>query len=166
MGNAGSSQQWGSGANDFSLGQMAASTKFSKDELRHMHTAFMAAAKASSESGSTVITREQFGEILSAAQWGHSENAGFLSALYDAFDKNGDGLVNFAEFTAGASVILKGTPDEKYQVRSPRRGRESAGRDCRARSRRDRGVTARPLRRSFASRCTTSTSPARSRRTR
>ena len=110
MGNAGSSG-FGSGANEFSLGQLAASTRFTKDELRDMHTSFMAAAKESSESGSTVITRAQFGEILSAAHW-ESENAGFLSVLYDAFDKNGDGVV----ISAGASVILKGTSEEKYQA--------------------------------------------------
>lgn len=126
MGNAGSSG-FGSGANEFSLGQLAASTRFTKEELRDMHTSFMAAAKESSESGSTVITRAQFGEILSAAHW-ESENAGFLSVLYDAFDKNADGVVNFAEFSAGASVILKGTSEEKYQARANRVHRSSIDR--------------------------------------
>ena len=53
-----------SGSNDFSLGQMAKSVHFSKEELKKMQSAFMAIAADSPNAGSTVITLEQFGRAL------------------------------------------------------------------------------------------------------
>ena len=34
----------------------------------------------------------------------------FLGLLFNAFDKNGDGVLNYVEFCAGLSIILKGAP--------------------------------------------------------
>ena len=34
----------------------------------------------------------------------------FLGLLFNAFDKNGDGVLNYVEFCAGLSIILEGAP--------------------------------------------------------
>ena len=96
-----------SGSNDFSLGQMAKSVHFSKEELKKMQSAFMAIAADSPDAGSTVITLEQFGRALNNVEV-PAEAGNFLGLLFNAFDKNGDGVVNFVEFCAGLSIILKG----------------------------------------------------------
>ena len=96
-----------SGSNDFALGQMAKSVHFGKDELRNMQAAFMKIAADSPEAGSTVITLEQFGRALNTVEV--PAGAGnFLGMLFNAFDKNGDGVLNYVEFCTGLSVIVAG----------------------------------------------------------
>jgi len=96
-----------SGANDFALGQMAKTVHFGKDELRNMQAAFMKIAADSPEAGSTVITLEQFGRALNSVEV--PAGAGnFLGLLFNAFDKNGDGVLNYVEFCAGLSIIVAG----------------------------------------------------------
>ena len=96
-----------SGSNDFALGQMAKSVHFGKDELRNMQAAFMKIAADSPEAGSTVITLEQFGRALNTVEV--PAGAGnFLGLLFNAFDKNGDGVLNYVEFCTGLSVIVAG----------------------------------------------------------
>ena len=96
-----------SGANDFALGQMAKTVHFGKDELRNMLAAFMKIAADSPEAGSTVITLEQFGRALNSVEV--PAGAGnFLGLLFNAFDKNGDGVLNYVEFCAGLSIIVAG----------------------------------------------------------
>ena len=104
-----------SGTQDFSLGSIARQTNFTKEELIKFRQAFMEIAAKSPEIGDTVISQEQFGEMLALVEVPAS-NASFMSLLFNAFDKNGDGFVNFVEFTAGLSMVLKGTPQEKYQL--------------------------------------------------
>ena len=42
-----------------------------------------------------------------------------LLALRSAFDVNGDGVINFVEYCAGLSVMLKGSQAEKFKVSPP-----------------------------------------------
>merc|ERR1719345_636023 len=96
-----------SGTNDFALGKMAKNVHFSKEELQKMQSAFMTIAADSPEAGSTAITLEQFGRALNNVEV--PAGAGnFLGLLFNAFDKNGDGVLNYVEFCAGLSIILKG----------------------------------------------------------
>ena len=104
-----------SGANDFALGNMAKGSNFDKDELKKFQTAFMKVAAESPGAGTTVIDQEQFGKALAECDV-KAVNGNFLSLLFNAFDKNGDGAVNFVEFTTGLSIVLKGTPAEKYEM--------------------------------------------------
>lgn len=102
-----------SGTNDFALDAMAKSVHFSKDELQKMQSAFMKIAADSPEAGSTVITLEQFGRALNNVEV--PAGAGnFLGLLFNAFDKNGDGVLNYVEFCAGLSIILKGAPHHEH----------------------------------------------------
>ena len=110
MGNAASS-----GSHEFALASIARQTTFSKEELLKFRQAFMEIAAKSPDIGDTVISQEQFGEVLNLVEVPAS-NGSFMSLLFNAFDKNGDGLVNFIEFTAGLSMVLKGSPQEKYQL--------------------------------------------------
>lgn len=110
MGNAGSS-----GSQEFALGAIARKTHFTKEELLKFRQAFMEVAVKSPDIGNAVISQEQFGEVMALVEVPAS-NSSFMSLLFNAFDKNGDGLVNFVEFTAGLSMVLKGSPAEKYQL--------------------------------------------------
>ena len=86
---------------------MAKSVHFGKDELRNMQAAFMKIAADSPEAGSTVITLEQFGRALNTVEV--PAGAGnFLGMLFNAFDKNGDGVLNYVEFCTGLSVVVAG----------------------------------------------------------
>ena len=119
------------GSNDFSLGQMAKSVHFSKDELKRFQSAFMAIAADSPDAGSTVITLEQFGRALNNVEV-PAASSNFLSLLFNAFDKNGDGKVNFVEFCAGLSIILKGGSRTHAAARM-RRSHTAHHRPCQAR---------------------------------
>ena len=123
------------GANDFALGTMAKGSHFTKDELQQFQKSFMEVAGESKDIGTTVISQAQFGKAIANCNV-PAANGSFLSLLFNAFDKNGDGAVNFVEFTAGLAIVLKGarrprtlaparrervgahpgTPQEKYQL--------------------------------------------------
>lgn len=104
-----------SGAVTFSLSAIAKETHFSRKELMTLLSAFMKAAGETPEAGKSVITREQFDKVLKTSGT-VANNHAFLKLLFDAFDKNGQGTVNFVEYCTGLSVVMRGDPEEKYQL--------------------------------------------------
>jgi len=58
------------------------------------------------------ISREQFKEVLK--QMGVLDS--FVQDLiFNAFDKNQDGMIDFQEFIIGTSTMIRGDPDEKLE---------------------------------------------------
>jgi len=105
----------GAGPASFSLAAIAKDTHFTREELIVLHENFHKAAQASPQDGTSVINKEQFQAILQSANI-QTANQGFLDELFNAFDKNNDGTVNFIEFCTGLSVMLKGTSEEKLKL--------------------------------------------------
>lgn len=59
-----------------------------------------------------VISKTEFKEVMK--QMGVVDN--FLQDLiFNVFDTNKDGTINFQEFVAALSVMTRGTPDEKLE---------------------------------------------------
>jgi len=63
-----------------------------------------------------VISKTEFKEVMK--QMGVVDN--FLQDLiFNVFDTNKDGTINFQEFVAALSVMTRGTPDEKLECTPP-----------------------------------------------
>lgn len=63
-----------------------------------------------------VISKTEFKEVMK--QMGVVDN--FLQDLiFNVFDTNKDGTINFQEFVAALSVMTRGTPDEKLECTQP-----------------------------------------------
>merc|ERR1711916_402607 len=102
-----------SGTAHFSLKQLAKNVHFKTEELMEMRTKFFAIA--SKIEYKSEINRSQFEEALATVNV-EIQNKAFLDRLFDIFDRENDGLVNFKEFVTGLSLVLKGTHDEKVKV--------------------------------------------------
>mmetsp|Transcript_1489 Transcript_1489/g.2277 ORF Transcript_1489/g.2277 Transcript_1489/m.2277 type:complete len:173 (+) Transcript_1489:507-1025(+) len=79
-----------------------------------MQKEFFKLAEQSSESEFT-INRSQFAEALKIVAIKAADQE-ILDKLFTLFDKTGDGQVNFRQFVIGASVLVKGTTEEKLQL--------------------------------------------------
>uniref|UniRef100_G1P3N8 Potassium voltage-gated channel interacting protein 2 n=1 Tax=Myotis lucifugus TaxID=59463 RepID=G1P3N8_MYOLU len=88
------------------LEQLQEQTKFTRKELQVLYRGFK------NECPSGIVSEENFKQIYSQffPQGGESTYATFL---FNAFDTNHDGSVNFEDFVAGLSVILRGTIDDR-----------------------------------------------------
>jgi len=80
-----------------------------------MQKEFFKLAEQSSESEFT-INRSQFAEALKIVAIKAADQE-ILDKLFTLFDKTGDGQVNFRQFVIGASVLVKGTTEEKLQCK-------------------------------------------------
>ncbi|KYQ89480.1 calcium-binding protein [Tieghemostelium lacteum] len=85
---------------------LQASTHFDAKELKVLYKQFR------KDSPSGIIDRIEFKELMT--QMGIADQ--FLhELLFNVFDKNKDGTVNFQEFVCGVSSITRGTPEEKIE---------------------------------------------------
>eukprot|EP01116_Phalansterium_solitarium_P000339 TRINITY_DN10216_c0_g1_i1.p1 TRINITY_DN10216_c0_g1~~TRINITY_DN10216_c0_g1_i1.p1 ORF type:complete len:187 (-),score=63.95 TRINITY_DN10216_c0_g1_i1:148-708(-) len=88
------------------LDALQKATHFTPKELRAMFAQFR------KESPQGFIGRVEFREVM--RQMGVSDE--FLqNVLFNAFDDNKDGQINFQEFVCSLSVMTKGQPDEKLE---------------------------------------------------
>eukprot|EP00163_Fabomonas_tropica_P020258 TRINITY_DN3568_c0_g1_i2.p1 TRINITY_DN3568_c0_g1~~TRINITY_DN3568_c0_g1_i2.p1 ORF type:complete len:209 (-),score=50.33 TRINITY_DN3568_c0_g1_i2:283-819(-) len=83
------------------------------DELLELRGHFFKLAKKSEYKSE--INRKQFDEALALVDI-HVDNKAFLDRLFDVFDRENDGLVNFKEFVTGCSLLTRGTQEEKIAV--------------------------------------------------
>ncbi|EGC34984.1 calcium-binding protein [Dictyostelium purpureum] len=82
------------------------STHFDSRELKTLYKQFR------KDSPSGIINRSEFKEIMSQMGVGDT----FLQdLLFNVFDKNKDGTINFQEFVCGLSSLTRGTPEEKIE---------------------------------------------------
>ena len=102
-----------SGAVRMGLNSVAHKTHFTTKELLKIRARFLEVASHSKHS--SLINREQLGEVLDSIGLEPASSA-FIDRLYDAFDKVDNDGVNFVEFTAGLSVLLRGTQEEKLRL--------------------------------------------------
>jgi Ca2+-binding EF-hand superfamily protein len=64
------------------------------------------------ETPNGTINKEDFSEVMK--QMGVSDS--FLQELiFNVFDENKDGTINFVEFVTALSVMTRGNPDEKLE---------------------------------------------------
>lgn len=99
MGNAKSRQE------DASL---ASSTHFSFDQIKAIHAEFEQINKKGGD-----ITKDQFMETIEPFVRYATAGSYFLERLFDAFDVNHDGSIEFSEFINGLSSFVKGDAEEK-----------------------------------------------------
>eukprot|EP01086_Lenisia_limosa_P013258 TRINITY_DN42200_c0_g1_i1.p1 TRINITY_DN42200_c0_g1~~TRINITY_DN42200_c0_g1_i1.p1 ORF type:complete len:238 (-),score=55.90 TRINITY_DN42200_c0_g1_i1:10-636(-) len=89
-------------------------THFSVEELRTLHRSFLALARQSNEDKFR-INRAQFEQALANAsvKIDESERQAFMNHLFDEFDHDQSGWINFREYITGLSVFMRGTLHER-----------------------------------------------------
>jgi len=88
------------------LEELQKHTHFDQKEIKAMYRQFK------KETPSGVINKMEFKEVMK--QMGIVD--GFLQDLiFNVFDNNKDGIINFQEFVCALSVMTRGTPDEKLE---------------------------------------------------
>ncbi|GMT07196.1 hypothetical protein PENTCL1PPCAC_29370 [Pristionchus entomophagus] len=99
------------------LDQVVDETHFSKNEVRSIYRAF----KETSPNAviNKEILREKFGELFP-----HGDIEHYSDLLFETFDNDGNGTINFQEFVRALSVLCRGTIDEKldwlYKLYDPK----------------------------------------------
>ncbi|VDM74485.1 unnamed protein product, partial [Strongylus vulgaris] len=92
-------------------------THFSKNEVRAIYRAFKETSPNAVINKS--ILREKFAELFP-----HGEIEHYSDLLFDSFDNDGNGTINFQEFVKALSVLCRGTMDEKldwlYKLYDPK----------------------------------------------
>jgi hypothetical protein len=68
-----------------------------------------------SHTNNGVMTRSQFLQTIQVYVSTWTTGNVFLERLFDAFDENGDGCIDFKEFIHGLGVFARGTPEEKLE---------------------------------------------------
>lgn len=86
---------------------------FTYKEVERLSKAFEEQAKPG-----TTITKAQFIHTLEnhVQCWSAGAQFMFLDRLFNAFDLDGSGNIDFEEFIEGLSVFLRGVPDEKVAM--------------------------------------------------
>ncbi|GMT36293.1 hypothetical protein PFISCL1PPCAC_27590 [Pristionchus fissidentatus] len=99
------------------LDKVVDETHFSKNEVRSIYRAF----KETSPNAviNKEILREKFGELFP-----HGDIEHYSDLLFETFDNDGNGTINFQEFVRALSVLCRGTIDEKldwlYKLYDPK----------------------------------------------
>ncbi|XP_014404914.1 PREDICTED: Kv channel-interacting protein 2 isoform X7 [Myotis brandtii] len=88
------------------LEQLQEQTKFTRKELQVLYRGFK------NECPSGIVSEENFKQIYSQF-FPQGDSSTYATFLFNAFDTNHDGSVNFEDFVAGLSVILRGTIDDR-----------------------------------------------------
>ncbi|ETN77305.1 EF hand [Necator americanus] len=92
-------------------------THFSKNEIRAIYRAFKETSPNAVINKS--ILREKFAELFP-----HGDIEHYSDLLFDTFDNDGNGTINFQEFVKALSVLCRGTIDEKidwlYKLYDPK----------------------------------------------
>ncbi|CAJ0583618.1 unnamed protein product, partial [Mesorhabditis spiculigera] len=100
-----------------SLQQVVDETHFSKNEVRSIYRAFKETSPNAVINRENV--REKFAELFPQGDIEH-----YADLLFDTFDDDGSGVINFQEFVRALSVLCRGTMDEKlnwlYKVYDPK----------------------------------------------
>eukprot|EP01125_Pyxidicula_operculata_P016501 TRINITY_DN5686_c0_g1_i2.p1 TRINITY_DN5686_c0_g1~~TRINITY_DN5686_c0_g1_i2.p1 ORF type:complete len:197 (-),score=40.48 TRINITY_DN5686_c0_g1_i2:107-697(-) len=92
--------------NKVDLDDLVQITHFDENELQKLHKQFL------KETPTGVINKREFSDVMKAML----VSDGVLQDLvFNAFDKDKDGVITFKEFCVGLSVLLKGTPEEKLE---------------------------------------------------
>jgi len=85
-------------------------THFNAEEIEALRGEFSKYAKNES-----CVTKEKFYELI-ARLLPFGKNTDFADDLFKVFDKSGDGLIDFREFSIGLSIFTKGSMDEKLEM--------------------------------------------------
>lgn len=100
-----------------SLDKVVDETHFSKNEIRSIYRAFKETSPNAVINKS--ILREKFAELFP-----HGDIEHYSDLLFDTFDNDGNGTINFQEFVKALSVLCRGTLDEKldwlYKLYDPK----------------------------------------------
>ncbi|KAL7753792.1 hypothetical protein RI367_000724 [Sorochytrium milnesiophthora] len=95
--------------------QLQRESHFSNPEIKKLRAEFDK-INTDNDSDSCVITKEQFRNVLHNHLDTPPEDHAFLDRLFDAFDQNNDGYIDFREFIHGLSMFVRGTPEEKLEL--------------------------------------------------
>ncbi|KAJ3318866.1 hypothetical protein HDV06_006987 [Boothiomyces sp. JEL0866] len=85
------------------------------NEIKRLATAFEKA-----QDGSGTINKEQFKAVLSAnvIHWSAGAQLLFLERLFDAFDVDRSGTIDYNEFITGLTVYFEGTEIQKSECKN------------------------------------------------
>jgi len=87
------------------------STKFSMTKLSDLYDRFEAQTM-----GEEFLQREQFARLFTDTVPWWEFRSDLQSPLFDVFDKNKDGMLDFSEFASGLSALQYGSLEEKFEI--------------------------------------------------
>eukprot|EP01094_Clydonella_sp_ATCC50884_P018295 TRINITY_DN3369_c0_g1_i11.p1 TRINITY_DN3369_c0_g1~~TRINITY_DN3369_c0_g1_i11.p1 ORF type:complete len:534 (-),score=116.01 TRINITY_DN3369_c0_g1_i11:1202-2803(-) len=104
------------------LHQLLQSSKFTKKELERIHSHFNIGIvcsgeipiKTSKDEGVKSLTRETFAEVINMLYT--NPGIDIIDKMFNIFDKDNSGEIDFHEFLCGMCVLCKGTPEEKLEM--------------------------------------------------
>ena len=90
------------------LNQLSQETKFSKKEIQQWYKGFMRDAP------SGYLDRAEFRRIYHSF-WSLGDSNDFADMVFDQFDLNKNGMIEFSEFIASLSITARGSTEDKLK---------------------------------------------------
>merc|ERR1712157_72073 len=90
------------------LAELAEKTKFSEEEISHWHEGFL------KDCPTGKLTKNEFAKIYNQF-FPHGDPSAFAAFVFNVFDENGDGSIEFEEFLQALSITSRGRLEDKLE---------------------------------------------------
>merc|ERR1712157_352864 len=94
--------------NQKAIQELSYKTKFSPEEIKHWHDGFL------KDCPTGKLTKVEFAKIYNQF-FPHGDPSAFASFVFNVFDDNGDGSIEFEEFLMALSITSRGRLEDKLE---------------------------------------------------
>jgi len=94
--------------NQQAIDELSYKTQFSPEEIKHWHEGFL------KDCPTGKLTRNEFSKIYNQF-FPHGDPSAFAAFVFNVFDENGDGSIEFEEFLQALSITSRGKLEDKLE---------------------------------------------------
>ncbi|CAG5102159.1 Oidioi.mRNA.OKI2018_I69.chr1.g169.t1.cds [Oikopleura dioica] len=94
--------------NPQAINELSEKTKFTPEEIRHWHDGFL------KDCPTGKLTKNEFAKIYNQF-FPHGDPSAFAAFVFNVFDENGDGSIEFEEFLQALSITSRGRLEDKLE---------------------------------------------------
>lgn len=94
--------------NKKAIEDLSSKTKFSPEEIKHWHDGFL------KDCPTGKLTKNEFAKIYNQF-FPHGDPTAFAAFVFNVFDENGDGSIEFEEFLQALSITSRGKLEDKLE---------------------------------------------------
>jgi Ca2+-binding EF-hand superfamily protein len=94
--------------NPQAINDLSEKTKFTPEEIRHWHDGFL------KDCPTGKLTKNEFAKIYNQF-FPHGDPSAFAAFVFNVFDENGDGSIEFEEFLQALSITSRGRLEDKLE---------------------------------------------------